>query len=63
MSDKEVRRMTPWKLERQIAETLRHQDIYRKNEQDMCRYFEGENRKLDAMADRLIAMAECKTNE
>ena len=55
--------MTPWKLERQIAETLKHQDIYRKNERDMCRYFEGENRKLDAMADRLIAMAECKTNE
>lgn len=63
MSDKEVRRMTPWKLERQIVETLKHQDIYRKNERDMCRYFEEENHKLDAMADRLIAMAECKTNE
>lgn len=63
ISDKEARKMTPWKLERQIAETLKNQDIYRKNERDMCRYFEEENHKLDAMAERLIAMAECKTKE
>ena len=63
ISDEEARKMTPWKLERQIAETLKNQDIYRKNERDMCRYFEEENHKLDAMADRLIAKAECKTKE
>lgn len=63
ISDKEARKMTPWKLERQIAETLKNKDIYRKNERDMCRYFEEENHKLDAMADRLIAKAECKTKE
>lgn len=63
ISDMEAPKMTPWKLERQIAETLKNKDIYRKNERDMCRYFEEENHKLDAMADRLIAKAECKTNE
>ncbi len=57
LSDKEARQMTPKKLERKITETLQNQDLYRKNERDMCRYFEEENSKLDAIADRLIAMA------
>ena len=60
MSDKEAKRMTPLKLEWKIAETLRNRDVYRNNEQEMCRYFEEENRKLDVMADRLIALAERK---
>ena len=57
MSDKEVQRMTPWKLERQIAETLRNQDVYRENERKIRRFFEDENRKIDQLADELIAKA------
>ena len=57
MSDKEVQRMTPWKLERQIAETLRNQDVYRENERKIRRFFEEENRKIDQLADELIAKA------
>jgi hypothetical protein len=54
MSGKEVRRMTPRKLERQIVETLRNREVYRENERKIRRYFEEDNRKLDAVADDLI---------
>lgn len=57
VSDEEVRRMTPWKLERQIAKTLRLQDVCRENERRMRRFFEEENRKIDQLADQLIEKA------
>lgn len=57
MSDKEARRMTPWKLERQIAKTLRNQGVYRENERKIRRFFDEENRKIDQLADGLIAKA------
>lgn len=63
MSDKEVRKMTPWKLERLIAETLKNQDVYRENERKIRRYFEEDNRKLDAVADDLIDWIQRKQSE
>lgn len=63
MSEKEARRMTPGKLERQIAETLRNQKGYRENERKIRRYFEEDNRKLDAVADELIDRVRRKQTE
>lgn len=57
MSDEEAKRMTPWKLERQIVKTLRIQDVCRENERRMRRFFEEENRKIDQLADQLIEKA------
>lgn len=51
-------KMPPLKLERQIADALRHRNVYRKNEQEMCRFFDAENRKIDAVADELIALVQ-----
>lgn len=63
MSGKEVRRMTPRKLERQIVETLRNREVYRENERKIRRYFEEDNRKLDAVADDLIDWVQRKPSE
>lgn len=63
MSDKEAKQITPLKLEWKITETLRNRDVYRHNEEEMCRYFERENQKLDIVADQLIALAERKQKE
>lgn len=57
MSDKEALQMTPRKLEQQIAETLKNQDIYQENERKIRRFFEEENRKIDQLAEQLIKKA------
>lgn len=63
MSGNEIRRMTPRKLERQIVETLRNREVYRENERKIRRYFEEDNRKLDAVADDLIDWVQRKPSE
>lgn len=63
LSEWNARRMTPWKLGRQLAVRRKRPEFFQKNEEEICRYFEEENKKIEQLADQLIELAERKIKE
>lgn len=54
LSPRNIRNMTPKKLDRHIKSTLSNRDYLIDQQKQLCRFYELENQRLDALADRLI---------